>query len=566
MKTADNASWNSTGPSPATETFEEIPRSGRTVRNVWDRALKWGSERDFISFEGEAYSSYADFDILARKWTAALRRLGLEPGDRVAVMLPNCPEFTALLLGTLNSSLVLVPVNLAHRGGMLEHILADSGSKALIATPDCAGRIDPSWQLPALEHVVLVSDNNNDGGPADEATAALRQGPAVAIHNASHLTAAADLSLADAPELIPTYDTTAAVLYTSGTTGPSKGALVTQEFYVYYMWLYGRVLRHSTKDVLYTCLPMFHINAQVCSILPAVLIGARAVVFKSFSASKFWDQIADTGATHFAAIGTIGNILSKRPAAEYRPDHNLRLCQITPVPDDVEEFERRFNVPVYSGYGMTEGNFVWPNCEGTDRRGLIGHTHPYHEIAIVDDGDVQVPAGEIGEIVVRPKIPGIMFTEYLGRPEATIEATRNLWFHTGDLGMRDAAGDLWYHGRKKDAIRRRGENISAYEVEREAMRLESVAEAAAVGVKSDLGEEEVLLAVVAQDGARFTAPELHAFCVANLPAFMVPRYIDIREELPKNQSQRILKHELRAEGIRPTCWDAAQQVLAESRL
>src|SRR5699024_5515791 len=169
--------------------------------------------------------------------------------------------------------------------------------------------------------------------------------------------------------------------------------------------------------------------------------------------------------------------------------------------------------------------------------------YDYYELKIVDDADGELPVGQVGEIVVRPKLPGIMFREYLGRPEATAEAFQNLWFHTGDHGRLDENGDLFFEGRKKDAIRRRGENVSAFEVEREVGQFPGVADVAAIGVKSDMGEEEIMICVTALEGHRIDAAELHEYCRTQLPRFMIPRYVDVRDELPKNSSARILKHE-----------------------
>lgn len=541
LETGDEYLWDTAKVGPAPPDYVMIPPAERTVAALWDRAMRHDPGRPFVSFEAGPYLTYAEIDAQAQRWARGLLAAGLRPGARLAVMLPNSIDHVALFLGALRASLVVVPVNLAHFGEMLRHILVDSEAELLVGGPSVAELIDPGWELPALRTLVVTGDRP--------------------VRSPGRETLLVQELLDRAPDestvVAPTPRDVAAVLYTSGTTGPSKGAVVSHEYYVHYAWAFARTMAFTDEDVLFTALPMFHVNAQVCTLLPGVLTGARVVVYERFSASRFWHQLADSGATHFAGMGAMGNILMKRPPAEYRDDHRLRLCQMVPAPDDLAAFESRFRVPVtYAMYGMTEGMLVPPSRDGTHRPGLIGRHHPYHQVAIVDEHDDEVPPGVVGELVVRPLLPGIMFREYLGRPEETLRAFRNLWFHTGDLGMRDENGELWYRGRKKDAIRRRGENVSAYEVEREVLRHESVAEAAVVGVAAELGEEEVLVVVAPQPGRRIDPAELYEFCRDRLPAFMVPRYIEIRPELPKNDSQRVLKHLLRADGLRPGVWQA----------
>jgi crotonobetaine/carnitine-CoA ligase len=532
-------------PCPAPEMFEAIPREARTLFRLWNRALAWGPDRQFVSFEGADYRTYAEVGAQARFWASVYTKLGTDKSDRIALMLPNSTPHLEVMLGALLSSRPVVPVNLMHRGAMLEHTLTDSQARVLITEREYLERLKPEWDLPHLEHIIVLDSIE---GVSDLDISAR-------IHGAATLRR--EVQTKSEPfDSDQRFSDVAAILYTSGTTGPSKGAVVTFEYFLYSMWHQSSAMQHSESDVLFTTLPMFHVNALFVTLFPAVFTGARAVVYRHFSATRFWDQIVENGATHFSAIGTMGNILMKRPQSDYRPEHRLRCCQITPAPDEEEGFEQRFGVPIFHGYGMTEANIIRPSRDGSFRPALAGRNHPYYELAVVDDDDAPVPVGEIGEIVVRPTIPGIMFREYLGRPEATAEAFRNLWFHTGDHGRLDVNGDLFFQGRKKDAIRRRGENVSAYEVEREVGRFPGVADVAAIAVNSELGEEEVMVCVTALDGVTLSAGELHAYCVDNLPKFMVPRFIDIRPSLPKNASARILKHELRAEGVRKSTWDA----------
>jgi crotonobetaine/carnitine-CoA ligase len=471
-----------------------------------------------------------------------LHGIGLRAGDRVALMLPNQFDMLGCFLAATMSSMVVVPINPEFRGDMLRHVLSDSGVRALVTETATLPQVMPEWQLPELQTIVL-----RDAG----ATPTEQVGAAKVVASSAY----ADYSGVPVTEPRPTD--LAAVMYTSGTTGASKGALLQHEYFVFYAWSYAFAMGHGPSDVLFTPLPMFHVNALVVTILPALIAGARIVIHRRFSASRFWDQIADSGATHFAGMGTVGNILMRRPAHEYRSDHKLRHCHLVPAPDRLVEFEQRFGVPVYyATYGQTEGQIIFISRDDSHRPGLLGKLHPYHELAIVDADGREVPDGTPGELVARPKLPNIMFRGYLGRPEATLEAFRDLWYHTGDLAMRDANRDFWFLGRIKDAIRRRGENISAAEVEQIALQHPMAGEAAAVGVASDVGEEDVLLVVTPVVGQHLDAADLHAFCVEHMPKYMVPRYIDVRDELPKNASHKVLKNELREAGVGSGVFDA----------
>lgn len=530
------------GPGPAAYDYESIPVAERTLAGIWNRRLAAGADLEVLSFDGAPYVTASEVQERIEMWQAVFHAIGLSAGDRVALMLPNQFDTLACFFAATMSSMVVVPINPEFRGEMLRHVLSDSGVRALVTESATLPQVSGDWQLPELQTIILRDP---------DAISPQQVGAAKVVSSSAY---------ADSPRVTvtePRPTDLAAVMYTSGTTGPSKGALLPQEYFVFYAWSYAFAMGHVPEDVLFTPLPLFHVNALVVTTLPALIVGARVVIHRRFSASRFWDQIADSGATHFAGMGTVGNILMRRPAHEYRSDHNLRHCHIVPAPDRLVEFEERFGVPVYyATYGQTEGNFIFISRDGSQRPGLLGKLHPYHELAIVDAEGRQLADGIPGELVVRPHLPNIMFRGYLGRPEATLEAFRDLWYHTGDLAMRDADHDFWFLGRIKDAIRRRGENISAFEVEQIVLQHPMAGEAAAVGVASDVGEEEVLLVVTPVIGEHLEAADLHAFCVEHMPKYMVPRYIEVRDELPKNASHKVLKNELREDGIRAGIFDA----------
>lgn len=520
--------------------FHEMPVEDRTLGAIWGNALARGGDKPWMMFNGKTWYSYNDVEKLIQKWEGRLAALGLKSGDFAAVMMPNTPEFVGLYFALGRNGIVQVPINTAHTGQMLEYALADSGCKAVITDISFADRMEGTWNLPELKNVVTVG----------EGSSATPAGASWTTQRADDLVAPANMPARSTPRA----SDVAAVLYTSGTTGPAKGVVLPQEYFAYYGWAFGYQFGYTPDDTLMTGLPLFHINAQCASMMPSLLADAKLGLFEKFSATTFWKDIHACNASHFAGMGAMANILLKRDPSEYIPGHRLRICQLVPAPDLIDEFEARFKVPVvYQMHGMTEGFFVLPTHYPERTPGRVGQESPYFETRIVDEEDREVPDGEEGELVVRPLLPNIMAREYLGKPAETLKGMGNLWFHTGDALKRDENGDLWFTGRKKDVIRRRGENISAFEVERDILRHEKVREVAAVAVPSELSEDDLKVCVVA-DG--LTAAELYAYCKEVLPQFMWPRYIEFLDELPKNPSQKILKNELKARGVTPQTWDA----------
>jgi crotonobetaine/carnitine-CoA ligase len=345
------------------------------------------------------------------------------------------------------------------------------------------------------------------------------------------------------------------ILFTSGTTGPSKGVVMSHHYYYYAARTIGRGMEDGPDDVLYTCLPLFHVNAQVCTALAALLYDARVAMYEHFSASTFWDEIRRSRATVFLALGAMGNILAKAPPRADDAENNVRLALIVPPPEDLEGFERRFGLRVvYETFGMTEGIVTPPEIARPRRPGCCGRPTEETEVRVVDDDDLALGPRQTGEIIIRPREPYTMMSGYYKMPEETLRAFRNLWFHTGDLGYLDEDGFLYFVGRKKEAIRRRGENISAYEVERIVNQHPSVLESAAVAAPSELGEDEVKVVIVLKDGERLDPVDLIRFCEERMAYFMVPRFVEFRDALPKTPTERVEKYKLK-ESHGPETWD-----------
>jgi crotonobetaine/carnitine-CoA ligase len=461
-------------------------------------------------------------------------------------MLPNCPEFIWTIWGLGKLGAVTVPLNTAARGELLKYFITQSESTCVVVSADLADRVAEAL------------------GNSHQVRAFFTLGGAGALADSGRT--CVDLaSFASAPDGEPDKTAVLAsdpqyIMYTSGTTGPSKG-VVSPHSQAHGV---GRSLAQNFgyrgDDVVYTCLPLFHGNALWYSCYAALWADCTLAVSPRFSASSFWDEIRATGATQFNALGAMTNILLRAQPSPRDREHRVRQAMLVPLsPETYREVSERFGVQVTSLYAMTETFAVtmFTPDDPVSKGASAGRPRGLSEILIVSDDDDPLPAGEVGEICVRPCEPGIIMSGYYKMPEATVRDTRNLWLHTGDRGRLDDDGYLYFVDRKKEAIRRRGENISAYEVEMLIARHPSVLEVAAVPVTSELSEDEVMIYVVCREGCVVSEEELVRFANRNMAHFMVPRFVHFLDVLPKTASEKIEKYKLKtwAEQNRTTLWD-----------
>jgi crotonobetaine/carnitine-CoA ligase len=480
-----------------------------------------------------------------RRWTAGFRQLGIAPGAHVATMIPNSPmAYVAwLALGWLRAT--EVPLNTAYTGRMLQYALALSDATALVIAAEHLDRLlAVADQLPQLRTVVVV-----DGPPPSGPT------PFRALAADELLAAGAATDVDDLEG--PAYRDIAAMIFTSGTTGPSKGVL-TPWAVVHQMWSWVPADAVRPGEGLYCALPMFHISGR-SAFTAALLRGARYVTRDRFSVAGFWDDVRAHGCAAATTVGPLTALLHAQPPRDDDADNPLRAILLGPMIPDIEGFERRFGVRTATCYGQTEVGAVlvtgWDHGPW-DGTGRPRDDYPWTELRIVDAHDEPVAPGEVGELVARTPVPWALNAGYHRMPEQTARAWRNGWFHTGDAFRVDADG--WYHfvDRMQDTIRRRGENISSFEVENFVTEHPGVVDCAAVGVRTELGDDEVLVHVVAHDPATFDPADLIAFLVPRMPRFMVPRYVEVVDDLPRNEtSARVRKAEVRARGLTPTTWD-----------
>ncbi|RYH51228.1 MAG: ATP-dependent acyl-CoA ligase [Alcaligenaceae bacterium] len=531
------------------ETLQEKLLEHKNIRHLLEgRAQQYG-DKTFLIWDGD-FISYRQIDEMSNRAANALLGLGLNVGDRVAIMMANSPEWLAIWFGAVKIGAVIVPINTAYKGDGLAYQLADSNASVLAVDGDLVSRLAVLEPAPSIPNI-YVGATGEGGHPAIDSS------PLV--------------DLFDAPSAPPPAVTLephdpATILYTSGTTGVPKGCVLPHGQYLAAAFIHSDNCEYGTDTVIYTCLPLFHINAQNYTILSALSAGATIAMDKRFSASAFWNRLIETGATAFNFIGSMAVSLWNRPPVAAEKQHKARVAFGVPIPLDLwGEWEERFQTRVVYAYGMTENALpaIFPLSETpvpSRLRGTAGKASPAAEVAIVDERDWPVGPGVVGEIVTRPTVPWTMMTEYLGKPEASIEAFHGCWFHTGDLGYLDEDGYLFYVDRKKDALRRKGEMVSSWEVETAVGKFDAVAECAVVGIPSEMGEDEIMIVVVPKEGTCFDPRELLVFCEERIAKFQIPRYVRTVESLPRTQTQRVEKYKLRLEGITPDTWDSRASV------
>jgi crotonobetaine/carnitine-CoA ligase len=467
----------------------------------------------------------------------ALAELGGRPGERIAVSLPNGLEMVEAFFGATLAGCVFVPLNTAWRRRSLTRILDDSEPAVLISDDLHLDELrDYARRQTKAPRVVLVGDEGaREGVVGFEALGAGAQAP---------------------PEVQVQASSLGMLLYTSGTTGLSKGNRLSHRASLWMAATAAQTLSYSPGDIVHSCLPLFHANALQCGLLGSMLGGAEFVISPRFSASGFWSEVRDCRATHTALLGSMMPLLAARPPAEHDREHAVHTAYCAPLPEGLEQFEQRFGLKCASTYGLTDANIL--TVRPADDSGVrsCGVASDDWELALVDDSDLPVGPGEVGELVGRPRLPFIASSGYWRKPEATVELWRNLWCHSGDLLRQDERGRFHFIDRKKDAIRKGGENVSTFEVEEALLTHPAIAEAAVIGVPSELSEDEVMAFVVPGEAGEVPAQEIFTLCARELPFFAVPRYIEFIGELPRTENHRVRKADLRERGISARTWDA----------
>jgi crotonobetaine/carnitine-CoA ligase len=519
-----------------------------TVLGLFREAVEDVPDKLFLDFVDGTFT-YAQSLEKLRRLAGVMISLGLQRGDVVAVMLDNNSDAVFSWLAANTIGAIYMGVNTALKGEFLRHVLAESGARVVLAEPDYAERIaQVAAQVPDLQTVVHRGDEPvpTGGSTTGVSLRSLLDEPAPAF------------SLAADPR-----DITCLVV-TGGTTGPSKLCALPQSYMV-------NVGRHTniasgrtTDEVSWNPLPSYHLNLLNTTVTSSLLVKGSGYISPRFSLSRFWPEVERSQASIVSLMGAMISLVAQAPATPemLRCVGRIRVVSGTPFPAALQQiWKDRFKIQIAgsNGYGTTEVNQVTLLAAGEYAApGSSGKRHSEFDVRLLDDQGREVPAGESGEVVVRPSRPGIMFAGYWNRPRATLEATKDLWFHTGDIGRFDEDGYFYFVDRKKDYIRRRGENVSSYEVEATIAQHELVQDVAVHSVPSKLTEDDIKFTVALVEGAQLSPEELFAWAADRLPYFALPRYIEFRSELPKSAFGRTWKYQLRDEGCPRGTWDREQ--------
>lgn len=468
---------------------------------------------------------------------------GAAPGDSIGILLPNRLEYLLAWFGAARAGLVEVPVNTAYKGQFLDHALRSAEVRVLVTDAALLDLVADLPDPPSTLHTAVLLDDD----------APRRVPPGVRVLGWRELLAAGDPAGA-LPAVGPADPV--AIMLTSGTTGRSKGVVYPNRMPVVAAAECAAQMGTTAEDRLYTCLPLFHGAAQINITLHGLHAGATVVLGRRFSASRFWDEMRTQRVTQFNALGSMLPVLLMQPPSGLDRDHMVGRVFAAPAPPAVlHPFEERFGVHIVEGYGLTEIKNVLYNPTAERKVGSIGLPTASSIVEVHDEYGSPAAPGDAGEIVYRPRGAHIMFSGYHNDPAATLATMGDLWWHTGDLGYIDQDGYFYFIDRKKDALRRRGENISSHEVEATLLRFPGVLAAAAVATPSELGEDEVLAVLQPEPGWELDLAELFAHCDRAMPHFMVPRYYRIVDELPVTPTGKVRKTALRDEG-RGDAWDA----------
>jgi carnitine-CoA ligase len=470
----------------------------------------------------------------------ALQAIGVTKNDKVCVMLPNVPEFLYTWWGNAKLGGITVPLNAALKGEGLAYIINHCDAETMILSHRYVAALDEiRGSLRQLKRIIVL-------GPEGQRAANL---PAGAIDFGELLTAPAASPLHEVWS-----DDIDSIMYTSGTTGLPKG-VIHRHARCYGGFVLPIMTGYTEQDVVYNTLPLFHIGGQNM-VWMALVSDTTVALAERFSARRFWQDVRAYSATFTLFLGAMIPILHKQPP---RPDdhaNSLRVALSAAAPRTIwEEFERRFDVKIIELYSQTEGGFLLnANARTAGKVGAMGKPSAGFEMKVVDEQDRELPPGAVGELIYRPAA-GSALTEYYKNPEATAEKTRGGWIRSGDLAYQDDDGYFFFVDRKNDFMRRRGENISSFEVEKIINGHPQVLESAAYAVPSELGEDEVMVAVVLQPGAELDPLDLMQYCEAHIAYFMIPRYIRIVDAFPKTATERTMKYQLKSQGVTLDTWD-----------
>ncbi len=518
------------------------------------RAVAAHPDKVFLDFSGEKHT-YAAFDLASNRFAHELKALGLAAGTPIVSMLDNNVDAVTTWIAANKISAISVPLNTALVGQFLRHQIEDAGALLLVCEARYLQRVlDIEDQLTALKTVLVR-------GAFEPAP-----GSALTIVSLDDHRGGDDSAFEDLPD----PGALNALIYTSGTTGPSKGCMITGNQMCHFARMLTRSAPFGPDDIYWTPLPLFHMNAIATGVVSVMLVGATISFAPKFSVSGFWPAIEASGATVVSILGSLGTLLARAEEHEAmaRCFGQVHTVKGNPFPEDIKQIWReRFGAKKIGSnvYGLTEGLLTSMPADGAYAEGSSGKAAPELDVRIFDDNDNEVPVGVSGEVVCRPLMPDIIFKGYWRRPEDTLKVMGNMWFHTGDIGRFDEDGFFYFVDRKKDYLRRRGENISSFEMETSILAHPAIEQVAVHAVPSKLQEDDLKVTAKLKLGAVLSEEALCRWLIERVPYYAVPRYIEFRAELPVNPQGRVLKFQLRDEGATPNTWDIETTDIKPSR-
>jgi crotonobetaine/carnitine-CoA ligase len=513
----------------------DIPVRERTIPAMLDRQVAAQPDRVAFVDEGGRELTYATLQQQARRVAAGLEHLGVGRQESVLVMLDGHIDHVLVALGAAEGAIVEVPLNTAFKGDILRHVVQSADASVLVIEASYVERLDVLGDAaPKLKKVVVRGDDHPDLPEGMERIPF-------------------DVLLASEPthREPPEVWEIAAMLFTSGTEGLSKAVRCP----------HGHALAMASfppmdgpDEVALVALPLFHAAGLWAGVVNTIRCGGTAVMVGQFSASRFWEQVRRYRATSTVLLGAMVEFLWRQEPSDRDRDHSLRLAVVIPAPPNAAAITERFGFEITSGYGLTEAGTVMISPAGQTKPLGLGMPRDHIDVRLVDENDLEVKRGEVGEIIVRSREPWSIMTGYHGMPDETVRVTRNQWLHSGDAAYEDESGQLIFVDRRKDALRRRGENVSSFEVERAVAERHDVTAVAVVAVPSEHSEDELKAFIVLSDDAVFAPEVILADLFDRLPYFMVPRYYEVIDELPMTQTHKVQKARLRELG-NDRAWD-----------
>ena len=531
--------------------LETIAPEERTLPALLTQRAKRLPDKRFLADEHDSMTGTQALQRIQQR-AAVLNDFGLRKGDKVAIMAPNNLLMAELLLACGWLGIVAAPINPALKGTQLQHVLNNSDARLMICNADRLERLGEIDLTATQVQTIWILE----ASASAQLQQKLQQIPVTPLPSPTKQSCApADIGPGDP----------LAILYTSGTSGPAKGVICPHAQFYWWGIHTGHKLELTPNDTLYNCLPLFHTNA-LNTIFQALVSDADMIIGQRFSASRLFSTLSDNQATITYLLGAMIPILLAQPPRDTDRQHAVRLALGPSISREQQQaFEKRFGFPLLDGYASTETNFIIGGTIGKQRPGFMGQLTPGFEAKVVDENDEAVAAGEVGELLLRATAPFAFSLGYYKMPEATIESRTNLWFHTGDRVSVDNDGYFRFVDRLKDMIRRRGENISSYDVEMALSSFAGIEAVAVYAVESDLAEEEVMAALTLKPGFELDYEQLIEHCQKNLAYFAVPRYFRVVEQMPLTENGKIQKYKLREEGVTPDTWDREQSAIELKR-